>query len=421
MRVLIVNTSERTGGAAIAASRLKEALINNGVKAKMLVRTKESDNLSVVGLTPAWRQKYHFLKERFGIWVAGGLSRDHLFDIDTAGAGTDITSLPEYREADVIHLHWINQGMLSMRSLQKIVRSCKPLVWTMHDMWPFTGICHYSRDCHNFIDGCHDCPLLKHPGRHDLSYRIFERKERLYESARLTFVACSRWLAGQAGESHLLRGQTILDIPNPINTNLFRPGDKEKARAACRLPRDKRLILFSAYRTTSPIKGLKYFTEACRIYNERHPEMKEQLAIACVGKDAETIASAFPYPVYAMGYIEDEHRMADIYRAVDAFVIPSLQDNLPNTIVEAMASGVPCIASAVGGIPQMINHLENGYLARPAQAEDIARGMEWLFGGQDYGAVSRAARAFAAGEYSEHSVAMRYIDIYNSICNKYYE
>ena len=122
-----------------------------------------------------------------------------------------------------------------------------------------------------------------------------------------------------------------------------------------------------------------------------------------------------------MGYIDNERRMTQIYNACNAFVIPSLQDNLPNTIVEAMASGVPCIASAVGGIPQMINHQENGYLAEPCHAEDFAKGLEWLFTQCNYDAVSTAARSFAVNEYSEHNVAMRYIDIYKNICNKYYE
>ena len=108
MRVLIVNTSERTGGAAIAASRLKDALIDNGVKAKMLVRTKESDNVSVAQLRQTPMLRFNFLWERGRIWLANGLSRDHLFDIDTATRGSDITRLPEFKEADVIHLHWVN-------------------------------------------------------------------------------------------------------------------------------------------------------------------------------------------------------------------------------------------------------------------------------------------------------------------------
>ena len=420
MRVLIVNTSERTGGAAIAASRLKDALIDNGVKAKMLVRTKESDNVSVAQLRQTPMLRFNFLWERGRIWLANGLNRDHLFDIDTATRGSDITRLPEFKEADVIHLHWVNQGMLSLGVLRKILASGKPVVWTMHDMWPFTGICHYAHDCQRYVGGCHDCPLLKKPGEKDLSWQVFHRKEETYKPGKMAFVACSRWLADQARQSRLLRGTRVTDIPNPISTSLFKPRDKEKVREACRLPQDKKLILFSAFRTTSPIKGLNYFAEACKLYDRRHPEMREQIAIVAVGRDAEQLQGMFTYPVYPMGYVSDEHRMADIYNACDAFLMPSLQDNLPNTIVEAMASGLPCIATAVGGIPQMIHHLENGYLAEPRQADDLCRGLEWLFT-CNYSMVSKAARSFAVNEYSEHNVAMRYIEIYNQLCNTFYE
>ena len=420
MRVLIVNTSERTGGAAIAASRLRDALIDNGVKTKMLVRTKETDNVSVAQLRQSPMLRFNFLWERGRIWLDNSLSRDHLFDIDTATRGSDITRLPEFKEADVIHLHWVNQGMLSLKGLRKILDSGKPVVWTMHDMWPFTGICHYAHDCQRYVSGCHDCPLLKHPGEKDMAWRTFRRKEETYVPKNMAFVACSRWLADQARQSRLLRGMPVTDIPNPINTALFKPRDKEKVREACRLPQDKKLILFSAFRTTSPIKGLNYFAEACKLYDRRHPEMREQIAIVAVGRDAEQLQGMFTYPVYPMGYVSDEHRMADIYSACDAFLMPSLQDNLPNTIVEAMASGLPCIATAVGGIPQMIHHRENGYLAEPRQADDLCRGLEWLFT-CNYSIVSKAARSFAVNEYSGHNVAMRYIEIYNQLCNTFYE
>ena len=421
MRVLIVNASEKTGGAAIAASRLKEALTNNGVKAKMLVREKVTDNLSVVGLPQSWHLKFNFLWERFRIWAANGFKRDHLFDIDTGLMGTDITGLPEFREADVIHLHWVNQGFLSLRNIRKIVQSGKPVVWTLHDMWPFTGICHYAHDCMKFKSGCHDCMLLQKPGEKDLSQRVFQAKERLLQDAGVVFVSCSQWLAEEAESSFLLRGKKVESIPNPINTQTFCPRSKAEARRVCRLPLDKKLILFSAFRTTLPIKGLSYFTEACRLYDEAHPEMRGQVAVVAVGKDAGNIAGSFPYPVYSMGYIEDERQMASICAACDAFVIPSLQDNLPNTVVEAMASGVPCIGFRVGGIPQMVLHRQNGYLAEPKSAEDLKAGLEWLFGGCDYDEVAQAARNFAVANYSEHNVAMKYIEIYNRLCDKYYE
>ena len=157
MRVLIINTSERIGGAAIAASRLMESLKNNGIKAKMLVRDKQTDQISVVRLKSNWLQVWKFMWERIVIWSANRFRRYHLFDVDIANTGTDITSLPEFRQADVIHLHWVNQGMLSLKDIRKILTSGKPVVWTMHDMWPCTGICHYARECKNYQQECHDC------------------------------------------------------------------------------------------------------------------------------------------------------------------------------------------------------------------------------------------------------------------------
>ena len=147
MRVLIINTSERIGGAAIAASRLAEALKNNGIKAKMLVRDKQTNRVTVVALKKSWRHIWHFLWERIVIWASNGFHRKNLFAVDIANKGTDITSLPEFRQADVIHLHWINQGMLSLKNIRQILKSGKPVVWTMHDMWPITGICHHAETC----------------------------------------------------------------------------------------------------------------------------------------------------------------------------------------------------------------------------------------------------------------------------------
>ena len=186
MRVLIVNTSEKTGGAAVAANRLMEALNNNGVKAKMLVAKKETDRITVVPLPHGRLTRLHFLWERLTIFFRLHLQRRHLFEIDIANAGSDITGLPEFKEADVIHLNWINQGMLSLRSIRKILRSGKPVVWTMHDLWPATGICHYARTCSAFRTGCHNCQLLPLGGSaNDLSRRVWTRKKHLYHKTTL--------------------------------------------------------------------------------------------------------------------------------------------------------------------------------------------------------------------------------------------
>ena len=177
MRVLIINTSERIGGAAIAASRLMESLKNNGVKAKMLVRDKQTDQISVVPLDRSWKTVARFVWERVVIWKANSFKKNNLFAVSIANTGANITSLPEFKQADVIHLHWINQGMLSLNDIKHIVNSGKPIVWTMHDMWPCTGICHHARECTNYQDECHNCSFIyKNGSKKDLSYRTFKKK-----------------------------------------------------------------------------------------------------------------------------------------------------------------------------------------------------------------------------------------------------
>ena len=261
MRVLLINTSERIGGAAVAASRLMEALKNNGIKAKLLVRDKQTEQITVVALRRSWKLVWKFVWERIVIWKANRFKKNNLFAVDIANAGTDITSLPEFQQADVIHLHWINQGMLSLKNLEKILASSKPVVWTMHDMWPCTGICHHARECENYRQECGSCPFLYGNGhRHDLSYRVFRRKQRLYHDYSLSFVTCSHWLEEKARQSALTTGHKIVCIPNPLNINLFKPHNKVTARERLKLPSNKKLILFGSVKITDKRKGSTRWT-----------------------------------------------------------------------------------------------------------------------------------------------------------------
>lgn len=415
MKVLIVNTSERTGGAAVAANRLMEALKNNGVKAKMLVRDKDTDQLTVCGLSVSWRQQWHFLWERLVIWLHLHLRREHLFEIDIANSGTDITRLPEFQEADIIHLHWINQGMLSLRDIRKILQTSKPVVWTMHDLWPATAICHYARQCTLFHSECGRCPLLPGKGSRGLANKVWKRKKQMLDGHRVTYVACSQWLAGEARKSALLQGQTVVSIPNPIDTRLFRPHDKEKAKAALGLPTDKRIVLFVSQRVTDPRKGMDYFVEAVRLLAAQYPELARQTGIAILGGHAEEVTTQLALPAYPLGYVSEPQRIVQVYNAADVFVLPSLEDNLPNTLMEAMACGVPCVGFRTGGIPEMIDHLENGYVAGFQQADDLARGIHWLLAEADGSVVSRQCLHKVARCYSQQSVANRYIDIYHQL------
>ena len=416
MRVLIVNTSERIGGAAIAAGRLVEALKNNGIKAKMLVREKQTDRLSVIGLNKNWWKVWQFIWERILIWKENRFKKHNLFAVDIANTGTDITVLPEFQAADIIHLHWINQGMLSLNDIRKILLSGKPVVWTMHDMWPCTGICHHARECDKYHQECHHCPYIyKGGGKKDLSNQVFKKKKEIYQSAPVTFVTCSRWLKERAGQSALLNGHTIVDIPNPISTGLFKPQNSLAARNKMELPTDKKLILFGSVKVTDKRKGIDYFVESCKLLAEMHPELKEELGVVVYGKNSEQLKPLIPFQVYALDYISNEKDLVNIYNAVDLYVTPALEENLPTTIMEAMACGIPCVGFNVGGIPEMIDHLHNGYVAEYKSAEDLANGIIWTLSESEYQSLSEEACRKAVSNYSESIVAKKYIDIYNKI------
>ena len=412
MRVLIVNTSERTGGAAVAANRLMDALNNNGVKAKMLVRDKTTDDITVVGLPRSLKLSWNFLWERWCVFWHLHFSKKHLWEIDMATAGSDITKTREFREADVVHLSWVNQGMLSLKGIRKILKSGKPVVWTMHDLWPATGICHYARGCNRYASACGNCPLLPNKGsRNDLSAKVFRHKRAIYQQGNIYFVSCSKWLEKQAKIGGLFVGQRITNIPNPIDTHVFCPQDKAEARLRAGLPADKHLILFVSQRVTDERKGMKYFVEAIDHLIEECPEMKDNTAIVILGGHSEEISLGLPS--YSLGYVSDEKRIVNIYNSVDVFVLPSLEDNLPNTIMEAMACGVPSVGFKVGGIPEMIDHMKNGYVANSRDAKNLAAGIHWVLCEANAAALQKECVQKVMRCYSQNVVAMKYIEVYN--------
>ncbi|MDD7461815.1 MAG: glycosyltransferase family 4 protein [Prevotellaceae bacterium] len=414
MKILLVNTSEKTGGAAVATHRLMEALNNSGEKAKMLVRDKQSDDISVVSLRKSLLHKWYFLWERWCIFWHLQFSKHQLFAIDIANAGTDITSLPEFKEADIIHLSWINQGMLSLNSIRKIVLSGKPVVWTMHDLWPATAICHYARGCKQFRTSCHHCRLLPGGGGSaDLSNKVWRRKQRAFQGGNIHFVACSKWLERQARESGLLKEHHVTSIPNPIDTRVFCPADKKAARRRLNLPEEGRIILFVSQRVTDERKGMSYLADAIERLVEQQPEWKTGTHVVVMGGHSDALSGRLSLPVHSLGYIGDEKTMVAAYRSADVFVLPSLEDNLPNTIMEAMACGTPCVGFNVGGIPEEIDHRKNGYVADYMNVDDLARGIRWVLQEADGEMLSKQAVRKVALSYSQNSVALRYIEVYS--------
>ena len=413
MRVLIINTSERVGGAAIAANRLMKALKKNGVKVKMLVRDKQTDHLTVFSVGHNWTQPIKFVWERLCIFMANNFNRKNLFQVDIANTGTDITQHTEFQRADIIHLHWVNQGFLSLANINKILHAGKPVVITMHDQWYFTGICHYSGNCQKYQEFCHHCELIKGNLLGDLAKQVFLKKEKIYSDAQLTFVGCSQWMANLAKTSKLTQGHRVVSIPNAIDTDLFCPQDKKQARLAFKLPTDKRLLLFGCQRITDERKGFHYLVEALQLLKQQQPNLAKGTEIVVVGGEADSIRHKVPFNIFPIRYVSDPQKMVQLYNAVDLYVTPSLQDNLPNTIMESMACGTPCVGFNVGGIPEMIDHKENGYVATYKDAQDFANGILWTLAA-DQGVLSRQARNKVMTTYSEDAVAFKYKDVYNS-------
>jgi glycosyltransferase involved in cell wall biosynthesis len=362
LKVLLLSTYEKAGGAAIAASRLLQALRHNGVDVTMMCRK----NMKL------WsKQSSSSVMERMVIWAFNGFSKKELWATDIALFGQDITHTKEYKEADVIHLHWVNQGFLSLSNIRQFIKDGKKVVWTMHDAWNTMGAYHIARQRRETL----------------LERWTWMRKKKLYSLNKIQFVTCSRWLMDEVQSSPLTELLPVKAIPNPIDTDLFAPMES-KTHA--------RRILFVAQDVNNPMKGMSYLDEAVKMLKG-----DEKVEVIALGRD--------------IPYINNEEEMVELYNSVDAFVLPSLSENLPNTIMEAMACGVPCVAFDVGGIPEMIDHKENGFLARFQNVEDLANGIRYVLSPENNERLGKAARAKVIECYSEKIVAQQYIKVYEQI------
>ena len=418
MRVLIVNTSERTGGAAVAANRLTEALINNGVKAKMLVRDKQTTAPYVVKAGNRLLCKWHFLWERVVIWLCNLFSRRHLFAVSIANTGIDITRLPEFQEADVIHLHWVNQGFLSLQSIGKVLASGKPVVWTMHDMWPLTSVCHHAYECDGYRRTCGRCPFLRFSGDDDLSARVFRRKKRVLDAAAsrpVAFVAVSEWLAGKACESALTGTFPVHVIPNAISLSHFTLIDRTDARTALGVT-ESVVLSFGAARLDDPIKGFHYLADALRLLVDsgRLPSADVRVLLFGGVRDAGVL-SQLPVPYTYLGYVDDEDRLSLVYSASNATVSSSLYETFGQTLIEAMACGSVPVSFAGSGQSDIISHLQNGYLADRLSVESLADGIAWAVSS---GLLPQDQRRSVSRRYAESVIARRYTDLYRQLLNE---
>lgn len=415
MKIVLINTSEVTGGAAVAANRLMKALRKAGVEASMLVRDKKTDDPHVFSVNTSYLKRkinlIRFTWERIVIFLCNFLSKKNLFQVSIANTGTDISKHPLVQEADIIHLHWINQGFLSLSDLQKLIETGKPIVWTLHDLWPLTAICHYPGECEKYTSDCHQCPKMKRNPFYDIATSTFEKKKRMGLST-ITFVGCSQWILEKAKKGVLLNSARSISIPNPIDTTTFQWRDRQTARKRFDLPSDKYLLLFAAAKVSDNRKGAVFLIEACERLKEVY---QDRMEIVLMGNSSEELIRQFPFKVNTLGYISDQASMVSAYACADMFVIPSLEDNLPNTIMEAMACGTPCVGFHIGGIPEMIDHLKNGYVAAYKDTADLAKGIQWIIAHQESLRLREACIHKVQEYYQESVVIDKYLSLYHSL------
>ena len=430
MRVTHLSTYHLFGGAAVAANRLHGALQKQvwsdaPIESTMLVGTPNrlETHKPAPGVTYLAN---NFLAEQtaFGRFVAERLyflphERDPSvrFQFSPARFGANLDFHPAIQQADVLHLHWINFGFLSLGGLQSLFNLGKPIVWTLHDQWAFTGGCHYARGCPHFQTHCRQCPYLKKPGEQDLSSRVFEQKKSLFGHARVHFTPPSQWLAQEARQSALLQSFPFTVIPYAIDQYVFQPVARSAANDHLDLPDTSRpRLLFGSANVTDTRKGFRYFAEALTLLHQQHPALTPEILI--FGKGRSHLFNELPYPVRHLGILTSEDAIVAAYNAADAMVVPSLEDNLPNTVIEALACGTPVAGFRTGGIPEMIDHQQNGYLADVGSAQQLADGLAFILTHPSPETLRQNARQSAEARFSEAVVARQHIALYQQLMSE---
>ncbi len=409
MKILIVSQSDVHGGAARAAYRLHKAFLSQDLQCQMLVARKASGDYTVIGPNSnpgnTWADIRAYMALPFHKLHQSANENLHSFNILPSGLHKIINEM----DVDIVNLHWINREMISISEISKIRH---PIVWTLHDMWAFSGAEHYDdldapeRYKNGYIN------TQASQGKFDLDRWVWRRKEKHWCQLNAHFVTPSQWLSGCVKESKLLQNFSVQTIPNCIDLKLFHPINKQWARQILGLEQNKRYVLFGALSSTSNRrKGFHILLPAI----EKLTSQISGVELLIVGASQPSTPFNFGLPTHFLGHYSDELSMALVYSAADIFVSPSLQDNLPNTLMEAMACGTPCVAFDTGGMPDLISHHQNGALAKCFIANSLAEQMQWVLQNAEYNALCEKARNSIETKYSPGIVTNQYMDLFQQV------
>ncbi|OUC13633.1 MAG: glycosyl transferase [Alkalinema sp. CACIAM 70d] len=413
MKPLLLSTYDITGGAARAAYRLHQGLREIGLDSQMLVQNKASDDRTVIAPRSKLQKTIAFLRPGIDGLPLSFYRKRQIDRYSPAWLPEPLTQQIAALQPDIVNLHWVGSGFLRLETLRKLRL---PIVWTMHDMWAFTGGCHYSDGCDRYEQTCGACPKLSSSKKRDLSYWIWQRKQRAWQQLSLTVVTPSRWLAQCAAQSSLLKHSRIEIIPYGLDLQRYRPYDRDDDRAIVRqilnLPLDVPLILFGAADATRDRrKGFHVLQAALQSLSQQSWPQRPELVI--FGASRPEVPPDLGFPTHYLGTLGDEISLSLAYAAADVFVAPSLEDNLPNTVLEALACGTPCVAFKIGGMPDMIIPGETGYLAQPYRVQDLAQGIRWVLMTDQ--PLRPQARAQAEKSFALTQQAQRYQKLFQEL------
>ena len=412
MKVAIVSSSDGKGGAPKATYRLHQGLHHCGVHSQMVVQSRTHTQSHVTGpRTKVARAMGQIRPTLDGLPKYAYPARESVV-YSVQWLPDRLPGRVRQLQPNVVNLHWVCGGFVQIESIAKLNR---PLVWTLHDMWPFTGGCHYSGDCRGYEHNCGVCPRLGSNTAWDLSRLTWQRKARAWRNVSLTVVTPSRWLAQCARTSTLFGQRRIEVIPNGIDTAVYKPLGQSYARYILNLPQEKPLILFGALNATADRrKGYALLRPALQqLQSSRWSKPPELILLGAEQSDLEKQTG---FKTHCLGNFSDDVALALAYSAADIFVAPSLQENLPNTVLESLACGTPAVAFNIGGMPDLIEDQANGYLAEPYRVEDLANGMAWILqDGDRHQQLSGRARQKVEQQFSLELQAKRYADLYADV------
>ncbi len=414
MKPLLVNTHDIKGGAARAAYRLHKGLMNIGINSIYLVREKSIDDFTILGPQTKLEKVVGKIQPYIDTISLRKYANRKKVNFSPAKVSRNIVSKISQLRPDIIHLQWITNGFISIETLKRIKQ---PIIWTFHDMWPFTGGCHYDESCGRYHEFCGKCPILNSTKLNDLSNRILKRKRKNWENLNITIVTISKWLANCVRKSSLFKLNRIEIIPNGLNIQTYKPIKKEIAREILVLPPKKVFILFGALSATSDTrKGFQYLHS---VFKKIKNNNIKNIEILIFGASKPQKTFTFGYPIHYLGHFNDDLSLAVVYSAADVMLVPSIQEGFGQTASEAMACGTPVVAFDGTGLADIIDHKFNGYLAKPYDTKDFAKGIIWILKDQKrYCRLSYNSRRKAEMEFDVEKVSKKYVKIYEELLKR---